>query len=343
MIILGIESSCDDTAAAALKGEAVCSNIIRSHLSHQAFGGVVPELASREHDKLIVSVVEAALSEARIKKSEIDVVAATAGPGLVGAVLVGLNFAQAFAFMLQKPFAPINHIEAHIFSNFIEPPFPKFPFVSLTVSGGHTLLAIVQADFSCAVVGKTIDDAAGEAFDKTGKMLGLGYPAGAAIDRLAKSGNPEFHKFPRALVKGYDGNFDFSFSGLKTSVQTFLAHHSPDFIDAHRADICASIQEAITSVLVLKTIRLAELRGITTISVAGGVSANSDLRRKFERASAERGFDLHIPKPIYSTDNAAMIASLARLKLERGLIAAERRYSYGAFAAFSYSSSVFLG
>ncbi len=334
MNILGIESSCDDTSAAVLKGNTVASNIISSHLAHRDFGGVVPEIASREHERLIVSVVQRALEEANIKKSDLDIVAATVGPGLIGAVLVGLNFAEAFAFALQKPFVPINHIEAHIFSTFIEEPYPSFPFLSLTVSGGHTLLAIVREDLSYTIIGRTIDDAAGEAYDKTGKMLGLPYPAGPAIDKLAKQGDPNFHKFPQALTKGYDENFDFSFSGLKTSVQTYLSNQTDNFIQTHLADICASIQEAITSVLVTKTIQAVQKYGIETISVAGGVSANSELRRKFERACAEKGFALHIPKPIYSTDNAAMIASLARLKAERGQIDNTLRYNYPAFAAF---------
>ncbi|MFN3638767.1 MAG: tRNA (adenosine(37)-N6)-threonylcarbamoyltransferase complex transferase subunit TsaD [Chloroherpetonaceae bacterium] len=334
MNVLGIESSCDDTSAAVFKGNTVASNIISSHLAHREFGGVVPEIASREHERLIVSVAQRALEEANIKKSDLDIVAATAGPGLIGAVLVGLNFAEAFAFALQKPFVPINHIEAHIFSTFIEEPSPQFPFLSLTVSGGHTLLALVQDDLSYRIIGRTIDDAAGEAFDKTGKMLGLPYPAGPAIDKLAKQGDPNFHKFPQALTKGYDENFDFSFSGLKTSVQTYLSTQTDNFIQTHLADICASIQEAITSVLVSKTMQAAQKYGMKTISVAGGVSANSELRRKFERACAEKGLALHIPKPIYSTDNAAMVASLARLKAERGQIENTLRYNYPAFAAF---------
>ena len=334
MTILGLETSCDETSAAVLINGKVASNIISSQLAHHAFGGVVPELASREHERLIITVVQQALEKSNIQKSQLDFIAATAGPGLIGALLVGLNFAQAFAFALHKPFVPINHIEAHIFSTFIEEPYPSFPFLSLTVSGGHTLLAIVQDDLSYRVIGRTIDDAAGEAFDKTGKMLGLPYPAGPEMDRLAKNGDPNFHKFPQALTKGYDENFDFSFSGLKTSVQTYLSNQTDNFIQTHLADICASIQEAITSVLVTKTIQAAQKYGIETISVAGGVSANSELRRKFERACAEKGFALHIPKPIYSTDNAAMIASLARLKAERRQIDNTLRYNYPAFAAF---------
>lgn len=343
MTILGLETSCDETSAAVLVDGKVASNVISSQLAHGAFGGVVPELASREHERLVVSVARQALEKSNIQKSQLDFIAATAGPGLIGALLVGLNFAQALAFALRKPFIPINHIEAHIFSTFIDDGsakgFPSFPFLSLTVSGGHTMLAIVRDDLSYKVIGQTIDDAAGEAFDKTGKMLGLGYPAGAAMDKLAKSGDPQFHKFPRALMSkaaqshAESDAFNFSFSGLKTSVQTFLCDKSAEFVQTHLADLCASIQAAIVEVLVEKTIRAAETFGLKTISVAGGVSANSELRAKFEQACAARGFSLFIPKPIFSTDNAAMIASLARLKLERGL-KPESGYAVSAFANF---------
>ncbi len=338
MNILALETSCDETSAAVLKHGKVASNIISSQVAHQAFGGVVPEIASREHERLVVSVAAAALSEANIRKSELDFIAATSGPGLIGAVLVGLNFAQSLAFALKKPFVPINHIEAHIFSTFIddgthEPArMPAFPFVSLTVSGGHTMLALVQGDLTYRVVGRTIDDAAGEAFDKTGKMLGLGYPAGPSMDKLAKQGDAKFHRFPQALLS--EDNFNFSFSGLKTSVQTFLRDKPESFVQAHLADICASIQDAITSVLVSKTLTAAKRFKVNTVSVAGGVSANSELRRKFQAACASAGISLHIPKPIFSTDNAAMIATLAHLKVQRGQ-ASPNHYNVGAFAAFT--------
>lgn len=343
MNILGIETSCDETSAAVIKEGRLASNVISSQLCHQEFGGVVPELASREHDRLIVSVTEAALESANIRKTDLDFIAATAGPGLIGAVLVGLSFAQAMAYALKKPFVPINHIEAHIFSSFIDDgtgaSFPSFPFISLTVSGGHTMIGLVRDDLSFEVIGQTIDDAAGEAFDKTGKMLGLPYPAGPVMDKLAQKGNPLFHRFPKALTgqsqtsSDYHNNFNFSFSGLKTSVLRYLEQQSPEYLEAHLSDICASIQEAITSVLVEKTIAAAELFGIKYISVTGGVSANSELRRKFELACERRGFSLHIPKLVYSTDNAAMIATLAKLKVERGQVVAGG-YSAPAFASF---------
>ncbi|MDX2127857.1 MAG: tRNA (adenosine(37)-N6)-threonylcarbamoyltransferase complex transferase subunit TsaD [Chloroherpetonaceae bacterium] len=340
MNILALETSCDETSAAVLLNGKVASNIISSQLRHQEFGGVVPELASREHERLIASVTNTAMKVSNINKSDLDFISATSGPGLIGAVLVGLNFAQSFAYALGIPFIPINHIEAHIFSTFINDgsqlAFPKFPFISLTVSGGHTMLALVEENLSYKILGKTIDDAAGEGFDKTGKMLGLPYPAGPIIDKLAKEGNPHFHKFPQALMnRGEHGgleNFNFSFSGLKTSVQTYLQQQPKAFIETHLADICASIQFAIASALTRKTIAAAESLGIKTISVAGGVSANSELRRQMNEAAAARNISLFIPKPIYSTDNAAMIATLAKLKIERGQFEA-RRYNAKAFAS----------
>lgn len=345
MNILGIETSCDETSAAVLQNGRVLSNIISSQLIHKAYGGVVPELASREHERLIVSVVESAINEANIQKIDLDVIAATAGPGLIGAVMVGLCFAQGLAWSLGIPLVPVNHIEAHIFSGFIqETPDETVPaksFVSLTVSGGHTLLCVVERNLHYRVIGRTIDDAAGEAFDKTGKMLGLDYPAGPVIDRLAGKGNPHFHEFPRALTsrsrtsKSYRDNFDFSFSGLKTSVLNYINTHEPAFIEQHIPDIAASIQEAIVDVLVEKTVAAAMKFNIGSISVAGGVSANSGLREKMESACNEHGIALSIPKAIYSTDNAAMIATLADLKLSRG-IAAPNNYDVAPFASFEH-------
>ena len=343
MNILGIETSCDETSAAVVQNSRVISNIISSQLIHRDFGGVVPELASREHERLIVSVVDAAVNEANIQKNDLDIIAATAGPGLIGAVMVGLCFAQGMAYALKKPLVPVNHIEAHIFSAFIrddsDAPPPENDFISLTVSGGHTMLCIVNQDLSYKVIGRTIDDAAGEAFDKTGKMLGLDYPAGPVIDRLAKNGNPKFHHFPRALTaqsrtsKSYHDNFDFSFSGLKTSVLNYIQKHDDAFIQNHLADIAASIQEAITSVLVSKTISAAKKYGLTSVSVAGGVSANSGLRQKMQEACDRNDIKLFIPGIIYSTDNAAMIATMANLKLERGKIE-PNNYNVAPFASF---------
>jgi len=347
MNILGIETSCDETSAAVLRNGTVASNIISSQLIHTSYGGVVPELASREHERTIVTVVDAALKEACVAKDEIDIVAATAGPGLIGAVMVGLCFAQGLAWSLRKPLVPVNHIEAHIFSAFIresaDQETPAGGFISLTVSGGHTMLCAVREDLTYDVIGRTIDDAAGEAFDKTGKMLGLDYPAGPLIDRLAPEGDPGFHRFPRALTAGsqtsknYRGNFDFSFSGLKTSVLRYIETHGEDFVKRHLADIAASIQAAIVDVLVQKTVSAAETLGMDTISVAGGVSANSGLREKMAEACSRQGIRLHIPKAVYSTDNAAMIAALAALKLDRGFMP-ETRYDYAPFASFTNPS-----
>ncbi|MEI8031746.1 MAG: tRNA (adenosine(37)-N6)-threonylcarbamoyltransferase complex transferase subunit TsaD [Chlorobiaceae bacterium] len=344
MIILGIETSCDETSAAVLRSGRVCSNVVSSQRCHAEFGGVVPELASREHERLIVSIAEAAITEANITKNELDLIAATAGPGLIGAVMVGLSFAQGMAYALDLPFMPVNHIEGHIFSPFIEdgPTHrpPEGAFVSLTVSGGHTLLSIVQGDLSYEVIGRTLDDAAGEAFDKTGKMLGLPYPAGPEIDRLASGGDPFFHEFPRALTshsqssRSYRGNLDFSFSGLKTSVLNWLQKQTPAFIEKHLADIAASIQQAIVSVLVEKTVAAARTRNIGAVSIAGGVSANSALRRSMKEACRQHGIELHLPGALYSTDNAAMIATLASLKVRRG-VPAERNYSIAPYASFA--------
>ncbi|TNJ39030.1 tRNA (adenosine(37)-N6)-threonylcarbamoyltransferase complex transferase subunit TsaD [Chlorobaculum thiosulfatiphilum] len=345
MNILGIETSCDETSAAVLGGGKVLSNVVSSQRCHTDFGGVVPELASREHERLIVSIVEAAITEANIAKNDLDVIAATAGPGLIGAVMVGLCFAEGLAWALGKPFVPVNHVEAHIFSPFISDEAghcePKGDFVSLTVSGGHTLLSVVRQSLDYEVIGRTIDDAAGEAFDKTGKMLGLGYPAGPVIDRLAKSGDPAFHRFPRALTassqtsKSYRGNFDFSFSGLKTSVRTWLEGHDAEYAQEHLADLAASIQSAIVEVLVEKTIAAALLYKVNAISVAGGVSANSGLRSAMQTACDKHGLDLFIPAPAYSTDNAAMIATMARLMLERGKYRPEMNsYGVAPFARF---------
>lgn len=344
MNILGIETSCDETSGSILCDGNVCSSVISSQLCHTSFGGVVPELASREHERLIVSIVDAAITEANITKNELDAIAATAGPGLIGAVMVGLSFAQGLAWALKIPFMPVNHIEAHIFSPFINDGAglrpPDGSFVSLTVSGGHTLLSVVEPDLSYTVVGRTLDDAAGEAFDKTGKMLGLPYPAGPVIDKLAEQGDPTFHKFPRALTaqsqssKSWQGNFDFSFSGLKTSVLTWLQKQTPEFIEIHKADIAASIQSAIVSVLVEKSMAVARSRGIKALSIAGGVSANSALRSAMQQACDRDGVMLSLPKTLYSTDNAAMIATLANLKLVRGMNA-ECRYNIAPYASFT--------
>ena len=347
MNILGIETSCDETSAAVLLQGRIGSNIISSQHCHTGFGGVIPELASREHERMIVSIVERAVTEANITKNELDCIAATAGPGLIGAIMVGLCFAEGMAFALGIPFVPVNHIEAHMFSVFIpespEHRSPDGPFVSLTVSGGHTLLSLVQENLSYEVIGRTLNDAAGEAFDKTGKMLGLPYPAGPVIDRLASTGDPGFHAFPKALTsssqtsRNYRENFDFSFSGLKTSVRTWLQKQSGEFVAAHLHDIAASIQHAIVTVLAEKAVAAALHHRVNTIAVAGGVSANSSLRNTMKEACMRHGIELFIPGTVYSTDNAAMIASLAALMLSKG-VTKPNRYDVPPFASFGTGS-----
>lgn len=342
--VLGIETSCDETSAAVLLRGKIGSNVISSQLCHAGFGGVVPELASREHERMIVPIVEQAMTQANITKNELDCIAATAGPGLIGAVMVGLCFAEGMALALGIPFTPVNHIEAHMFSAFIpespEHRAPQGPFISLTVSGGHTLLALAQQDLSYEVIGRTLDDAAGEAFDKTGKMLGLPYPAGPVIDRLASEGDPNFHSFPKALTsnsqtsRNYRENFDFSFSGLKTSVRTWLQKQPEPFIKKHLHDLAASIQHAIVTVLVEKTVTAALHHRVKAVSVAGGVSANSSLRHAMQAACMRNGLELYIPKTAYSTDNAAMVASMAALMLSRG-VRTKNRYDVAPFASFA--------
>ena len=314
MNFLGIESSCDDTSASVLTDEGVLSNVIASQSIHIKFGGVVPELASRAHQKTISQTVEQALEEASVSLDEIDVIAVTQGPGLMGSLLVGLCFAKGLALSRNIPIVGVNHMDAHIYANFIDSK-PEFPFVSLTVSGGHTQLVHVKAPFEHEILGETRDDAAGEAFDKIGKILGLPYPAGPEMDKLAKKGNPKFHKFPQALA---NEGLDFSFSGLKTSALYYIRDKEEDWIAEHLNDVCASISEAITSVLVKKLKRAVKQTGVKTIALAGGVSANSMLREKTQDLAKKLGLALHIPKLSYCTDNAAMIAAAGKLKAEMG-------------------------
>ena len=314
MNILGIESSCDDTSVSVLTDEGVQSNIIASQSIHVKFGGVVPELASRAHHKTIVQTVEQALEESSISLDEIDVVAVTQGPGLMGSLLVGLCFAKGLALSRNIPIIGVNHMDAHIYANFIDES-PEFPFVCLTVSGGHTQLVHVKAPFEHEILGQTRDDAAGEAFDKIGKILGLEYPAGPMMDKLAKTGNPEFHKFPQALL---NEGLDFSFSGLKTSALYFVQDKEEGFVKNNFNDLCASVSEAITEVLIKKLTKAAEQTEVKTIALAGGVSANSMLREKVEKLASEKELKLHIPRISYCTDNAAMIAITGKMKAELG-------------------------
>lgn len=317
MNILGIESSCDETAAAVFTDEGLKSNIIASQAIHEQYGGVVPELASRAHHKTIWRTVRQALDESDVGLAEIDAVAVTQGPGLMGSLLVGLCFAKGLCLSRNIPLIGVNHMDAHIYANFIEQR-PAYPFVSLTVSGGHTQLVYVTEPFEHELLGQTRDDAAGEAFDKIGKILGLPYPAGPEIDRRSQKGDPSFHDFPQALLQE---DFEFSFSGLKTSVKYFLEDQDDReaFLSNHLNDICASVSEAITEVLIKKLRNAIEHTGVKTIALAGGVSANSMLRRKARRLAEGTECELHIPKLAYCTDNAAMIAITGYMKAERGM------------------------
>ena len=314
MKILGIESSCDDTSASVLTGDGIQSNIIASQSIHVKFGGVVPELASRAHQTTITQTVEQALTEAKVSLDEIDAIAVTQGPGLMGSLLVGLCFAKGLALSKSIPIVGVNHMDAHIYANFIDSQ-PEFPFVCLTVSGGHTQLVHIKSPFEHEILGKTRDDAAGEAFDKIGKIFGLPYPAGPVMDKLAKEGDVKFHKFPQALV---NEGLDFSFSGLKTSALYFVQDKEEEWIKENLNDLCASVSEAITEVLIKKLKRAVKQTGVKTIALAGGVSANSMLREKADALAGEMGISLHIPKLSYCTDNAAMIAITGKMKAELG-------------------------
>ena len=314
MNILGIESSCDDTSAAVLTENGVRSNVIASQSVHIKFGGVVPELASRAHQKTISHTVEQALQEANTGIEDIDLIAVTQGPGLMGSLLVGLCFAKGLSLSRNIPIVGVNHMDAHIYANFIDHT-PEFPFVALTVSGGHTQLVLVKAPFDHEILGKTRDDAAGEAFDKIGKIMGLEYPAGPIMDKLSKEGDPKFHRFPQAMA---NEGLDFSFSGLKTSALYYLQDKEESWLESHRNDVCASISHAITEVLIKKLKRAVKQTGVKSIAIAGGVSANSMLRAKAGKLADSLGLHLYIPKLSYCTDNAAMIAITGKLKAESG-------------------------
>lgn len=318
MIVLGIETSCDETSAAVLRNGTILSNVTKTQLIHSKYGGVVPEIASRAHQKLIIPVVDEALRAAGTDRREVNVVAATYGPGLIGSLLVGLSFAKAMAMAQGIPFVGVNHMEAHVLSNLIEDPRPEFPFVSLTVSGGHTQLVLVRGLFQHDVLGETRDDAAGEAFDKAAKMLGIGYPGGPLIDMLAKKGNPQAIDFPRPFLE--EGSLEFSFSGIKTSLLYYLkrAGISNAALRENQqllADICASFQAAIIDVLIQKIVAAATRHPTKDICVAGGVAANSELRRRLTEEAAARGLRLFIPKFEYCTDNGAMIATVGYFRM----------------------------
>ena len=317
MNILAIESSCDETSAAVLVNGLIQSNVIATQLIHEQYGGVVPELASRAHQQHILPVVERALADANLPKNELSAIAFTRGPGLLGSLLVGASFAKAMALGLGIPLIEVNHMQAHVLAHFIESPKPIFPFMCLTVSGGHTQIVRVDGPLDMTVIGQTLDDAVGEAFDKSAKLLGLPYPGGPLIDRYAKEGNPLAFRFPMSEMP----NFDFSFSGIKTAIMYFLRDNTktnPDFITQNQADICASIQHTLVQILLTKLKRAVGETGIREIAIAGGVSANSGLRTALTQLGQDQGWNVYIPRFEYCTDNAAMIAMAAQFKYEQG-------------------------
>ncbi len=313
--IMGIESSCDETACAIFQDNAIQSNVIADQSVHQKYGGVVPEVASRAHEKNIIPVVDTALKQARVDKKELDAIAFTRGPGLLGPLLVGVTFAKSLAFGLDLPLIEVNHMQAHVLAHFIEPPTPTFPFLCLTVSGGHTQLVRVDDYLTMEIIGETRDDAAGEAFDKAAKILGLSYPGGPLIDKYAQKGDPHRFSFPEPNVS----DLDFSFSGLKTAILYFVEEQKkkdPQFVKENLADICAAIQYRIVSILLKKLIQAAEQTQLHNIAIAGGVSANKELRRKFKKEGEAREWNTFIPKFEYCTDNAAMIAQAGFYKYQ---------------------------
>lgn len=315
--ILAIESSCDETSAAIIQDGKVLSNLIATQKVHEQYGGVVPEMASRAHMQKIVPVVDVAIKEAGIDKHDIDAVAFTQAPGLIGSLLVGTCFAKAYAQALDKPLIAVHHMQAHVLAHFIEDPKPQFPFLCLTVSGGHTQIVLVKDYLDMEVIGETMDDAAGEAFDKVAKMLGLPYPGGPMVDKMAKEGDPLKFQFPISDMKDYQ----FSFSGIKTAVLYFLQKEKrkqEDFIAQNINDICASVQYTIIKTLMKKLVKAADELGIKHVGIAGGVSANSGLRSELQRIGEEKGWDVYIPKFEYCTDNAAMIGITGYHKYLKG-------------------------
>jgi N6-L-threonylcarbamoyladenine synthase len=306
-VILAIESSCDETSAAVCADGVILSNVIANQTIHEAYGGVVPELASRVHQQNIVPAVQQALSRAKVSKNDVNAVAFTRGPGLLGSLLVGVSFAKAFALGKNLPLIEVNHMQGHILAHFIGDNKPSFPFLCLTVSGGHTQIVLVKDYFDMEIIGQTNDDAAGEAMDKTSKILGLPYPGGPLIDKHARRGNPDRFKFPEPQIPGYN----FSFSGLKTAILYFIQDNvklNPNFIEKNLNDICASVEKRIATILLNKLKKAADAYGIKDIALAGGVSANTGLRERLIALGAQNGWNCFIPKLEYCTDNAAMIA-----------------------------------
>ncbi|HSR39142.1 MAG TPA: tRNA (adenosine(37)-N6)-threonylcarbamoyltransferase complex transferase subunit TsaD [Phnomibacter sp.] len=305
-IVLAIESSCDETSASICRDGRILSNIIASQSVHEQYGGVVPELASRAHMQNILPVVHQALQQAGITLAEIDAIAFTQAPGLIGALLVGTSFAKSLALTLNKPLIAVHHMQAHVLANLITEPRPAFPFLCLTVSGGHTQIVVCRSPYDMEVIGETIDDAAGEAFDKSAKLLGLPYPGGPLIDKYARQGQPIF-KFAEPQIP----ELNFSFSGLKTSILYFLQAEQkkdPDFAEKNMADLCASIQHTIINILIKKLMKASKATGIKEICLAGGVSANSGLRQALQQTGMQKGWNVYLPPFEYCTDNAGMIA-----------------------------------
>lgn len=313
MNILAIESSCDDTSAAVIKNGEICSNVVANQLIHQEYGGVVPELASRAHQQNILKVVDQALSDANLTKKDLHAIGFTRGPGLLGSLLVGTSFAKAMALALNIPIIDVHHMHAHVLAHFIEDPKPPFPFLCLTVSGGHTQIVKVDAPDQMIILGQTLDDAVGEAFDKSAKLLGLPYPGGPLIDKYAQTGNPHAYTFPIPEI----AELNYSFSGVKTAILYFLQKNVKadlTFIENNLEDICASIQHSLITILLQKLKKAARLTGIKDIAIAGGVSANSGLRQTLTQSAEKLGWNVYIPAFEYCTDNAAMIAIAAHFK-----------------------------
>jgi len=312
--ILAIESSCDDTSAAVIVNGIIKSNIVANQKVHEQYGGVVPELASRAHQKNIVPVVDVALKKAGISKHNLSAIAVTKGPGLLGSLLVGAMFAKTMAYALKIPIIAVHHMQAHVLAHFIDDPKPSFPFICLTVSGGHTQLILVKAVNNMEILGQTVDDAAGEAFDKIAKFLGLTYPGGPQLDKLAQKGNPLAFKFAEPSVP----DLDYSFSGLKTSVLYFLKKQPDNFVTENLNNLCASVQYTIVKVLMKELVKAVKKYSISEVAIAGGVSANSELRKVFVETGKENGWKTYIPKFEYCTDNAAMIAISAHYQYIEG-------------------------
>jgi N6-L-threonylcarbamoyladenine synthase len=318
MTILAIESSCDESSAAIIINGQLMSNVVATQLIHQKYGGVVPELASRAHQQHIVPVVNEALQKAKITKNDLNAVAFTRGPGLLGALLVGTSFAKSLALGLDIPLIDVHHMHAHVLAHFIEEPKPSFPFLCLTVSGGHTQIVLVKSPLDMEIIGQTQDDAVGEAFDKTAKLLGLPYPGGPLIDKHAKEGNPDRFSFPMGEMPGYN----YSFSGIKTAILYFLQKNiqqNPNFVQENLADICASVQATLVKILLKKLQKAAKDLQISNIAIAGGVSANAGLREAVGLLGTKENWQVFIPRFEYCTDNAGMIAIAAHFKAEAGI------------------------